>query len=120
VKNFVQRVGLGNTLLTLIWAGFLAYDLVNGQSIAYLILDLAFLALTVFVSVANYRKSAPSGGTIQTFEQGETDALVNLSKGAEPVPTPGEDEGYDPEPHKLGERPDSCDICAAVLGGGAA
>lgn len=90
MKNFVRRVGLSNAILVITWAGLLAYDLVDRRSITFIVMDLVFLALTVFVGAATYHKSASTGCEIETFEQGETDVLVNLSKGVEPLPTPGE------------------------------
>lgn len=112
MKNFIQR-GWWNLICTAAVLGILVFDVARGADALDVGIDVGSLAALLVVCAFIYLDSRPSGGEIQTFEQGETDVLVSLSKGTEPVPIPGE--SYDPDPHKLGDRPDSCSICASMI-----
>lgn len=110
---------LWNYIFTVTLGVFLAIDALRGEPFVWtlavdIILLAAVAAITVFRELEG-RVQRRLRDMMPTFEQGETETLVNLSKGVEPVPIPGE--VLDVETHRLGDRPEDCGICARLKEG---
>lgn len=96
-----------NLVMSIALLGFAIYDAVTGQWVWFAV-NLVVAALALLWDWQAFRKD---GGTITTFEQGETEVLTSLSKGLEPAPIPGES---DRPPHQLGTDPE-CGICRSIM-----